>query len=105
MLSSLLTPNLRTSFLWLLYVTFLLATLLYSHCLRIDKQWIFGGGFEIGTSALYDGGLIVDRSQTLSQPVVYVSMNYRLNGFGFLAGKEVKSAGAGNLGLHDRKSY
>ena len=27
----------------------------------------------------------------------------RLSGFGFLAGKEIKEAGVGNLGLQDRK--
>lgn len=52
--------------------------------------------------------------------MIYVSLNYRLNGmyhptdlcrqvvdkalvgFGFLASKEVKDAGLGNLGLRDR---
>lgn len=66
-------------------------------------QWIFGGGFELGSTSMYDGGLIVDRSQALSQPVIYVSMNYRLTGFGFLGGQEIKSAGVGNLGLQDRE--
>jgi hypothetical protein len=28
--------------------------------------------------------------------------NYRLNGFGFMPGKEIKDAGVGNLGLQDR---
>ncbi|CAA7261545.1 unnamed protein product [Cyclocybe aegerita] len=65
--------------------------------------WIFGGGFELGATSMYDGGVIVDRSLELSQPVVYVSMNYRLTGFGFLASKEVKDAGVGNLGLHDQR--
>ena len=70
----------------------------------------------------YDGATIVDRSIALGQPVVYVSMNYRVSGwlvtisqlemrysmtmfhlaFGFLPGKEVKAAGVGNLGLQDR---
>ncbi|KAF9568773.1 carotenoid ester lipase precursor [Agrocybe pediades] len=65
--------------------------------------WIFGGGFELGSTSMYDGGLIVGRSQAIGQPVVYVSMNYRLNGFGFLSSKEVKEAGVGNLGLHDQR--
>ena len=53
---------------------------------------------------MYDGGLIVDRSQDLSLPVIYVSMNYRLTRFGFLGGQEIKNAGVGNLGLQDRKA-
>ncbi|PFH47077.1 hypothetical protein AMATHDRAFT_153021 [Amanita thiersii Skay4041] len=65
--------------------------------------WIFGGGFETGSTATYDGGAIVSRSIALGEPVIYVSMNYRLSGFGFLAGKEVRAAGIGNLGLQDQR--
>ncbi|KAK7029558.1 hypothetical protein VNI00_014435 [Paramarasmius palmivorus] len=65
--------------------------------------WIFGGGFESGPSALYDGNKIVERSIALGQPVIYVGMNYRLNGFGFLASQEIKGAGVGNLGLQDQR--
>ncbi|KAJ8081169.1 hypothetical protein PM082_018012 [Marasmius tenuissimus] len=65
--------------------------------------WIFGGGFEVGSPSSYDGGSIVERSLELGQPVIYVSMNYRLTGFGFLASKEVKEAGVGNLGLQDQR--
>lgn len=31
-------------------------------------------------------------------------MNYRVNVFGFLGGKEVRKSGESNLGLWDRKS-
>ncbi|KAF8073585.1 carotenoid ester lipase precursor [Lyophyllum atratum] len=65
--------------------------------------WIFGGGFELGGTSLYDGGVIVDRSVELGSPVIYMSMNYRVTGFGFLASKEVKDAGVGNLGLQDQR--
>ncbi|KAG7088905.1 hypothetical protein E1B28_012850 [Marasmius oreades] len=65
--------------------------------------WIFGGGFELGSPQMYDGTGIVERSISLGQPVIYVSMNYRVTGFGFLAGKEVKAAGVGNLGLQDQR--
>ncbi|KAG7088892.1 hypothetical protein E1B28_012837 [Marasmius oreades] len=61
------------------------------------------GGFEVGSPQMYDGAVIVERSIALGQPVIYVSMNYRLTAFGFLAGKEVKAAGVGNLGLHDQR--
>ena len=33
-----------------------------------------------------------------------MSINYRVSGLGFLASKEVKAAGVGNLGLQDRES-
>ncbi|KAF7422790.1 hypothetical protein PC9H_010949 [Pleurotus ostreatus] len=65
--------------------------------------WIFGGGFELGSPSLYDGGLIVERSIQLGEPVIYVSMNYRISAFGFLASQEVKDAGVGNLGLQDQR--
>ncbi|KAI9457437.1 carotenoid ester lipase precursor, partial [Lactarius psammicola] len=65
--------------------------------------WIFGGGFEVGASSLYDGGVIVNRSIALKEPVVYVGINYRLSALGFLASQEVKDAGLGNLGLHDQR--
>ncbi|KAI0655443.1 carotenoid ester lipase precursor [Cubamyces menziesii] len=72
--------------------------------------WIFGGmfqrvvgGFELGSPSMYDGGVIVSRSVELGEPVVYVSMNYRVSAFGFLASQEVKDAGVGNLGLQDQR--
>ncbi|KAI0754517.1 carotenoid ester lipase precursor [Daedaleopsis nitida] len=65
--------------------------------------WIFGGGFEIGGTNIYDGGVIVKRSIQLGEPVVYVSMNYRVSAYGFLASQEVKEAGVGNLGLQDQR--
>ncbi|KAH8982158.1 carotenoid ester lipase precursor [Lactarius hatsudake] len=65
--------------------------------------WIYGGGFEVGSSAFNDGSIIVNHSIALQQPVVYVSMNYRLSAFGFLASQEVKDAKVGNLGLWDQR--
>ncbi|KAF7298756.1 Carboxylic ester hydrolase [Mycena indigotica] len=65
--------------------------------------WIFGGGFELGSPAMYDGTAIVERSISMGEPVVYVSMNYRVSAFGFLASKEVRAAGIGNLGLQDQR--
>ncbi|KAF8261988.1 carotenoid ester lipase precursor [Lactarius quietus] len=65
--------------------------------------WIYGGGFDDGASANFDGTVIVNRSIALEQPVVYVSLNYRLAAFGFLASQEVKDARIGNLGLWDQR--
>jgi len=65
--------------------------------------WIYGGGFENGSTTFYDGTVVVNRSITLQQPVIYVSMNYRVSAFGFLASKEVKDARVGNLGLWDQR--
>lgn len=65
--------------------------------------WIFGGAFQIGGTSTYDGANVVSRSMDLGQPIIYVSMNYRLSALGFLPGKEVKKAGVGNLGLQDQR--
>ncbi|KAH9040242.1 carotenoid ester lipase precursor [Lactarius hengduanensis] len=65
--------------------------------------WIFGGGFQIGSPNIYNGSSIVSRSIDLDQPVIFVSMNYRLSALGFMAGKEVKAAKVGNLGLQDQR--
>ncbi|KAH8991715.1 carotenoid ester lipase precursor [Lactarius akahatsu] len=70
--------------------------------------WIFGGGFQIGGSANYDGGPVVARSVFIGKPVIFVSMNYRLLctlfvALGFLPGKEVRAAKIGNLGLQDQR--
>jgi len=39
----------------------------------------------------------------LGQEILYVQMNYRVAGFGFLAGNELKKEGNTNLGLHDQR--
>lgn len=65
--------------------------------------YIYGGGFSTGDSSLFDANTFVSRSVRLGDPVIYISFNYSLNGFGFLAGKEVKEAGVANLGIHDRE--
>ncbi|KAG8168734.1 hypothetical protein KVR01_001483 [Diaporthe batatas] len=65
--------------------------------------WIFGGGFELGGTAMYDGSNVVARSVELGKPVVFAAVNYRVGGFGFLAGKEVLAEGSANLGLLDQR--
>ncbi|KZZ90707.1 lipase [Ascosphaera apis ARSEF 7405] len=65
--------------------------------------WIFGGGFEIGASSQYDGTQWVQTSIRMGQPIIFIAVSYRVGGFGFLPGKEIKEAGAGNLGLLDQR--
>ena len=73
------------------------------------------------SSPLYNGAAVVQRSVEIGEPIIYVAINYRygpgtcmlvmwwliidlfsLNVFGFLGGQEIREAGLGNLGLHDR---
>ncbi|KAJ7630305.1 carotenoid ester lipase precursor [Roridomyces roridus] len=64
--------------------------------------WIYGGAFEIGSSRDNDMAPLVERSTLIGEPMIVVSINYRINAFGFLAGKEVDAAGVTNLGMRDQ---
>ncbi|KAJ5909238.1 secreted lipase [Penicillium taxi] len=65
--------------------------------------WIYGGGFEIGSTGSYDGGPFVSSAVKLGMPVVFLAMNYRVGGFGFMPGSEILQDGSSNLGLLDQR--
>ncbi|RDW70121.1 hypothetical protein BP5796_08518 [Coleophoma crateriformis] len=65
--------------------------------------WIFGGGSERGYTARYDDSGLVEKSMELGHPIIFVSVNYRTNIFGFLGGREVQADGVSNLGLRDQR--
>jgi carboxylesterase type B len=65
--------------------------------------WFFGGGFEFGSTQTYDGTSLITKSGALGSPIIYVAVNYRLGGFGFLAGSELQADGSTNLGLRDQR--
>ncbi|KAF2865152.1 Alpha/Beta hydrolase protein [Massariosphaeria phaeospora] len=65
--------------------------------------WIFGGGFELGATQMYDGTSLVADSVKQGKPIVFVAVNYRMGGFGFLPGKEILADGSANLGLLDQR--
>lgn len=65
--------------------------------------WIFGGGFELGATQMYDGTSLVRESVAQGKPIIFVAVNYRVGGFGFLAGKEILADGSSNLGLLDQR--
>jgi len=67
--------------------------------------WIHGGSFQSGTASSASLNLtwFVDASIAASKPLIVVSINYRLNYFGFLAGNEMSAEGNTNLGLHDQR--
>ncbi|KAI1381605.1 sterol esterase [Hypoxylon crocopeplum] len=65
--------------------------------------WIFGGGFELGSPQMYDASSLVSNGVDQDKPFIFVSVNYRVGGFGFLAGKEILADGASNLGLLDQR--
>ncbi|KAF4999318.1 hypothetical protein FGRMN_2546 [Fusarium graminum] len=65
--------------------------------------WIFGGGFELGSNAMYDGTSLLSTAVGQKQPFIYVAVNYRVAGFGFMPGAEIKKDGSSNLGLLDQR--
>ncbi|KAJ7314969.1 extracellular triacylglycerol lipase precursor [Mycena albidolilacea] len=64
--------------------------------------WTYGGGFDEGASAIYNGTGIVAQSVARGTPVIYVDFNYRLGPLGFPQGQEADNGGALNLGIKDQ---
>lgn len=46
---------------------------------------------------------IVQESSAIGRPILGVSINYRVGGWGFLASKEVLESGSANIGLFDQR--
>lgn len=65
--------------------------------------WMFGGAFAVGWSSLFNGSTYVQDSITAGKPIVWVAVNYRVGGFGFMGGKEMLAEGSTNLGLRDQR--
>ncbi|KAJ3334281.1 hypothetical protein HDU76_003930 [Blyttiomyces sp. JEL0837] len=66
--------------------------------------FVHGGSGAYGGSAdtLFDGFHFVANALN-DTPVIFVSFNYRLNVFGYLASKELAAENALNIGLHDQR--
>jgi carboxylesterase type B len=62
-----------------------------------------GGGFELGGTSMYDGTSLVAESVAQGKPIIFVAVNYRVGGFGFMPGKEILADRSGNLGLLDQR--
>jgi carboxylesterase type B len=65
--------------------------------------WIFGGGFELGSTSMYDGSNLVSSGVAMGKPFIFVAVNYRVGGFGFMPGKEILADGSANAGLLDQR--
>jgi len=65
--------------------------------------YIYGGGFELGSTSMYNGSNVINHSVKQGQPMIFVAMNYRVGGFGFLAGSDLAAEGSTNLGLRDQR--
>ncbi|GAA6022626.1 hypothetical protein JCM10207_003928 [Rhodosporidiobolus poonsookiae] len=65
--------------------------------------YLFGGSFVGGAAASYSPTNLVLRSKALSQPVMVITLDYRLGYLGFGASDALREAEALNLGLHDQR--
>jgi len=51
----------------------------------------------------FNTSFIVENGQKAGTPFIAISLNYRLNGWGFLNSNEIRGEGATNLGLRDQR--
>lgn len=67
--------------------------------------WIHGGGLYEGGSndERYNLSYIVQNSVEVGKPMIGISLQYRLDGWGFLVGQEALEGGATNLGYRDQR--
>ncbi|EMD42187.1 hypothetical protein CERSUDRAFT_110727 [Gelatoporia subvermispora B] len=67
--------------------------------------WFYGGAYNEGAASdpEYDPTRILQRSLSIGKPIMFVSVNYRVNTFGFLASAHVLP-GDLNAGLHDQRA-
>ncbi|KAI9463333.1 alpha/beta-hydrolase [Lactarius psammicola] len=67
--------------------------------------WIHGGAYNLGSASdpAFDGTRIVTRSVAIKRPIILVTINYRVNTFGFLASSYVPPHDLNN-GLQDQRA-
>ncbi|KAF5350556.1 hypothetical protein D9756_008574 [Leucocoprinus leucothites] len=63
--------------------------------------WVYGGGFQFGASATFNGSAIVAQAVERGTPLIYVNFNYRLGPLGYPQGVEAANEHALNLALKD----
>ena len=52
---------------------------------------------------MYDGTGLINYGVEIGKPFVFVAVNYRVGGYGFMPGKEIQEEGSGNAGLLDQR--
>jgi carboxylesterase type B len=65
--------------------------------------WMYGGAFEFGSTQTYDASELISTAVAQNKDFIFVAVNYRLGGFGFLGGSEILKDGSANLGLLDQR--
>jgi len=72
--------------------------------------WFYGGAFLFGSKSvpgsdgmLYGGAPFLQMAEEMKKEMIFVVGNYRLGGFGWLAGSYMESNGVPNAGLTDQQ--
>lgn len=52
---------------------------------------------------MYNVSYMIQNGIEIGKPFIGVTLQYRLNAYGFVDGKEVKEAGVTNLGIRDQR--
>ncbi|KAF3925434.1 Acetylcholinesterase [Orbilia brochopaga] len=65
--------------------------------------WVYGGGYSLGAKDffIYNGAPMLKSAQN---KMIFVSSNYRMGGYGFLAGPTVEKNAVPNAGLWDQRA-
>ncbi|KKA28950.1 hypothetical protein TD95_005342 [Thielaviopsis punctulata] len=67
--------------------------------------WIHGGAYQYGSSSdpRYNLSYVVAKSEAMGQPIVAVSLNYRLQNWGFMFTEALAEEGSTNVGYRDQR--
>ncbi|KAH7462825.1 hypothetical protein FOMA001_g18296 [Fusarium oxysporum f. sp. matthiolae] len=67
--------------------------------------FIHGGGWAYGSGSqgYYNVSFLVERSIQIQQPIIAITINYRLAGWGWLYSDEIVKEGSTNAGLRDQR--
>ncbi|VVT54505.1 uncharacterized protein SAPINGB_P004109 [Magnusiomyces paraingens] len=63
--------------------------------------WVYGGAFQFGSTMLYPGDRFIQDSVELNEPVIYVSLSYRVGPWGFLGGYGIGAENSTNAAMWD----
>ncbi|KAF8588227.1 alpha/beta-hydrolase [Ramaria rubella] len=66
--------------------------------------WFYGGAYNVGAASdpSFNPTFLLNRSVAIGKPIIFVSVNYRVNTFGFLASSHVDPEDL-NAGLQDQR--
>jgi carboxylesterase type B len=67
-----------------------------------DLFYIYGGGFATGATIIFGASTLLAFAKEHDQKSIYVAVNYRVGGYGFISGAEILAEDSANAGLLDQ---